>query len=151
MRALIWHVNAFVCRITEKGRSPIIEPIGDRETRVGESILVLASVEKGDEKAPGAVAERAAQMLGEHARKLRVNTIVLHSFAHLFADLSSPTVALEVLKQIDSLLSARGLTVIRTPFGWFNELDIQAKGHPLSRLARVFSAEDANGPHPSGA
>jgi threonyl-tRNA synthetase len=29
--------------------------------------------------------------------------------------------------------------VVRTPFGWFNTLDIQAKGHPLSRVARVIA------------
>ncbi len=35
MRVLIWHVDSFVCRITEKSRSSIAEPMGERETRVG--------------------------------------------------------------------------------------------------------------------
>ncbi len=142
MRALIWHVDSFVCRITEKGRSPVVEPMGERETRVDEALLVLASVEKGDERMPHIVAQRAAAMLGDHARKLGVKTIVLHSFAHLFAELATPQVAVDVLKQTEARLGADGLAVIRTPFGWFNELEIKAKGHPLSRLARVISAED---------
>ncbi|MBI5305363.1 MAG: hypothetical protein HY868_24750 [Chloroflexi bacterium] len=141
MRALIWHVDSFVCRITEKGRSPVVEPMGERETHVSDALLVLTSVEKGDERAPQIVAERAATMLAEHARKLRVTTIVLHSFAHLFAELAAPADAIAVMQQVETRLRAAGLTVIRTPFGWFNELDIKAKGHPLSRLARVFSAE----------
>lgn len=33
-------------------------------------------------------------------------------------------------------LHVAGHTVTRTPFGWFNTLDLQAKGHPLSRVAR---------------
>ncbi len=142
MRALIWHVDSFVCRITEKGRSPVVEPMGERETRVDNALLVLASVEKTDERAPQIVAQRAAAMLAEHARKLKVNTIVLHSFAHLFAELAAPQTAIDVLKQTEARLSADGFIVIRTPFGWFNELEIKAKGHPLSRLARVISAED---------
>ncbi len=141
MRALIWHVDSFVCRITEKGRSPIIESISEPETRVGESILVLASVEKSDEGQPTEIAERAAKMLSEHAHKLKVNTIVLHSFAHLFAELASPETAVQVLKEIEARLVAQSFEVKRTPFGWFNELEIKAKGHPLSRLARVITAD----------
>lgn len=142
MRALIWHVDSFVCRIMEKGRSPLVEPMGERETRVNEALSVLASVEKADERAPQVVAQRAAAMLGDHARKLKVTTIVLHSFAHLFAELAVPQVAVDVLKETAARLGADGFNVIRTPFGWFNELEIKAKGHPLSRLARVISAED---------
>ncbi len=141
MRALIWHVDSFVSRITEKGRSPVIEPMGERETRVGESILVLASVEKKDEPAPQIVAERAAAMLADHARKLKVNTVVLHSFAHLFAELATPAIAVQVMKATEDGLTAQGLQVVRTPFGYFNELEIKAKGHPLSRLARTFTAD----------
>ncbi len=141
MRALIWHVDSFVSRITEKGRSPVVEPMGERETRVGEAVLVLASVEKSDEPAPGVVADRAAAMLADHAHKLKVHTIVLHSFAHLFGELAAPATAIEVLKAIEERLKAQGFTVVRTPFGYFNELDIRAKGHPLSRLARIFTAD----------
>ncbi|MEW5717316.1 MAG: threonyl-tRNA synthetase editing domain-containing protein [Chloroflexota bacterium] len=142
MRALIWHVDSFVCRITEKGRSPVVEPMGERETRVGEALLVLASVEKSDERAPQTIAPRAATMLAEHARRLKVGTIVLHSFAHLFAELAKPEIAIDVLKETETHLNAQGFAVIRSPFGWFNELEIKAKGHPLSRLARTISAED---------
>ncbi len=142
MRVLIWHVDSFVCRVTEKGRSPIVESMGEPETRVSESLLVLTSVEKADEHAPGIVAERAAKMLSEHARKLNVNAIVLHSFAHLFGELAAPEIAIQVLKDTGARLGAEGFVVKRTPFGWFNELEIKAKGHPLSRLARVISAEE---------
>ena len=142
MRALIWHVDSFVCRITEKGRSPIVEPMGERETRVGEALLVLTSVERSDERIPHVIARRAAMILAEHARKLKVNTIVLHSFAHLFAELAKPEIAVGVLQETAEQLRAQGFAVTRPPFGWFNELEIKAKGHPLSRLARTISGED---------
>jgi len=57
MRFLAWHVDRFECRITERGRSPLVEEYDDPETVTGEALLVLASVEKGDEAAPDRVAD----------------------------------------------------------------------------------------------
>jgi len=48
-----------------------------------------------------------------------------------------------VLKLVEERLRSGGLAVVRTPFGWFNTLDIRAKGHPLSRVARTISVEEA--------
>ncbi len=138
MRFLAWHVDRFECRITERGRSPLVEEYDDPATVAEEALLVLASVEKKDESAPGRVADEAAAEIAAHAANLKVQTVVLHPFAHLFGQLSKPAVAVQVLKLVEE-----GLRVVRTPFGWFNTLDIQAKGHPLSRVARTISAEEA--------
>jgi hypothetical protein len=143
MRFLAWHVDCFKCRITEQGRSPLVEEYDDPETTAENALLILASVEKRDEAAPEAVARRAAAEIAAHAASLKVQTIVLHPFAHLFGQLSRPATAVEVLQAIEEGLRAQGLAVTRTPFGWFNTLDIRAKGHPLSRVARIVSAEDA--------
>jgi len=143
MRFLAWHVDRFKCRITERGRSPVVEEYDDPETVTAEALLVLASVEKGDEAAPERVAGRAVAEIAAHAANLKVQTVVLHPFAHLFSQLSRPAMAVQVLKMVEEGLRARGLAVTRTPFGWFNTLDIQAKGHPLSRVARTISAEEA--------
>lgn len=146
MRVLIIHVDSFACRITQKGRSKVIESFEEqnRETTVGEALLVLTSVEKGDEVATQTVADQAATYLENHARQLKVKTIVLHSFAHLFAELGTPEDALQIMKLTEEVLNKRfaneeGWQVIRTPFGWFNTLDIKAKGHPLSKISRTFS------------
>ena len=141
MRFLAWHVDHFKCRITQRDRSPLVEEFADPATETGEALLVLASVEKQDEAAPDIVADRAAAELAAHAAKLKIGTVVLHPFAHLFAEPSLPAVAVQVLKLVEAGLSARQLTVVRTPFGWFNTLDIQAKGHPLSRIARTVTAD----------
>jgi len=142
MRFLAWHVDYFKCRITERGRSPLIEEYDDPETVAENALLVLASVEKGDEAAPEAVAERATAEIATHAASLKVGTVVLHPFAHLFGQLSRPATAVRVLQMVEEGLRAKGLAVTRTPFGWFNALDIRAKGHPLSRVARMISVED---------
>lgn len=142
MRFLAWHVDRFECRITERGRSPLVEEYDDPETVTGEALLVLASVEKGDESAPDRVADKAVAEIADHAANLKVQTVVLHPFAHLFGELSKPAVAVQVLNRVEDGLRSEGLAVVRTPFGWFNTLDIQAKGHPLSRIARTISANE---------
>ena len=143
MRFLVWHVDSFSSTITQKGRSTLVEPVppDQRTTQVGEALLVLASVEQHDARGPERVAARAADEIEKLARQLHVQTVVLHSFAHLFAELAEPRVAVQVLDECRDELRRRGYTVVRTPFGWFNALDIRAKGHPLSRVARTVTLD----------
>ncbi|MGV3722711.1 MAG: threonyl-tRNA synthetase editing domain-containing protein [Actinomycetota bacterium] len=137
MRFLLLHVDYFRSEITEKGRSPLVEPFTERATEITGGLVALVSVEKGDEAAPDGVAEKAAAELLDLAGKVGATRLVLHSFAHLFAELARPADAVAVLQETETRLRSRGVEVIRTPFGWFNTLEIRAKGHPLSRVART--------------
>ena len=132
------HVDSFSSTVTEKGRSKIVEDYDpdSKTTRVNEALIIFASVEKQDEPNPWEVSKKAADEIAELANKLKVDTIVLHPFAHLFGDLSRPETAVETLRYSEEELVERGFNVIRTPFGWFNTLELKAKGHPLSRVAR---------------
>jgi threonyl-tRNA synthetase len=141
MRFLILHVNSFCCTITTKGRSQVYEEYDDPVTRVEEALVVLASVERGDERAPDLVAQRASAEVIKLAAQLKVTTIVLHPFAHLFGELSTPEIAIDILSRTQQELVDAGLRSYRTPFGWFNTLQIDAKGHPLSRVARIVTAD----------
>ncbi|MGE0824417.1 MAG: threonyl-tRNA synthetase editing domain-containing protein [Candidatus Binatia bacterium] len=145
MRFLILHVNSFCCTITEKGRAKVYESFTDPVTRVDEALVVLSSVEKGDEQHPVLVAQRASAEIHKFATQLKVSTIVVHPFAHLFANLGVPEVAIEILQLTQHELQTLGHRCIRTPFGWFNSLQIDAKGHPLSRVARIVTVEEENG------
>ncbi len=137
MRFLALHVDYFRTEMTERGRSPLREEPENRTVSVDEALVVLSSVEKADEANPSASASRAADEIARIAEQLKVRTIVIHSFAHLFAELAKPETAVSVLKEIQGRLNQRGYRVERTPFGWFNTLEVRAKGHPLSRIARV--------------
>ncbi len=141
MRFLMLHVNSFCCSITTKGRSKVYEEYDNPVTRVDEALLVLSSVERGDERAPERVASRASAEIVKLATQLKISTVVLHPFAHLFAELSAPDVAIDVLSRTQQALIEAGLQTYRTPFGWFNTLQIDAKGHPISRVARMVSAD----------
>lgn len=137
MRFLSIHVDRFKTEMTERGRSTLAENSEEKVIQTEESLVVLASVEKKDEGDEAGVVTRAALELEKISKQTGVKTLVLHSFAHLFADLARPDAALYVLKSLEANLKEKGFTVHRTPFGWFNTLEMKAKGHPLSRIARV--------------
>lgn len=135
MRLLIWHVDAFAADPTERGRSKIADA-EPRPVAIGQGLVVFAATEKADEAEPDAVAERAVAAIADVAGRLGERTVVLHSFSHLFVELSSPAVSRAIFDRAQRLLEDRGYTVAQTAFGWFNRLEIKAKGHPLSRVAR---------------
>lgn len=144
MRILMLHVDYFKSVITEKGRSRTVEEFNNPEVATSEALIVLSSVEKEDEKKPEIIATKTAEEISKLASQLKVKTIVLHPFAHLFGDLSRPEVAVDVLKMTQKKLLDKGFEVIRSPFGWFNTLEIKAKGHPISRVARIIKTESEN-------
>lgn len=140
MRVLIWHCDRFKSEVTEKGRSPLREEITGRIIETANCLLVYTACEKCDEADPQTVVDRAMAEITKLARQLKVETIVVHSFAHLFVELASAQTAFDMLKGLEAKLCDEGFTAFRTPFGWFNTLEIKAKGHPISRVAREIRA-----------
>lgn len=141
MRMLMWHCDSFRSEVTEKGRSPLRDTVEDPVVSAGECLLVYVAGERGDERDVYAVAKSAAAEITGLARQLKVATIVLLPFAHLFVELAPPEVALSLLTHVQDMLRAAALEVRRCPFGWFNTLEIRAKGHPISRVAREIRPE----------
>jgi threonyl-tRNA synthetase len=140
MRLLILHVDRFAYTVTEAARSRLREPVADASYEIVEGLVALASVERVDEAEPAQVARLAAVELERLARQLHVEGLVLHPFAHLFGEWAAPSVAVQVHDATAAHLAAAGLAVHRSPFGWFTRWDLQAKGHPLSRVGRVVRA-----------
>lgn len=135
MRLLIWHVDSFAADPAERGRSKLADA-EPQPVRIAEGLVVFAAAEKADEAEPEAVAERAAAAIADVARRLGAHDVVLHSFAHLFVELSSPAAAKQILDATQRRLEEGGYAVEQSAFGWFNRLELRAKGHPLSRVAR---------------
>lgn len=135
VRLLIWHMDAFVAEPTERGRSKVAD-IEPQPIHAEECLVVFAAAEKADEADPSAAATRSAQAIQDVARQLGADTVVLHSFAHLFTELAAPAIARAILNETQALLEAQGFVAQQSAFGWFNRLEIRAKGHPLSRVAR---------------
>jgi threonyl-tRNA synthetase len=143
LRLLIFHVDAFTCTVAQKGRSPLIETPAAPASRIDDGLLVLASVEAGDETAADEVQRGTVEHIRKLAHQLKVREIMLLPFAHLFAEPASPAAALALIDNVAAELRSLDLTVERPPFGWFHSWDMQAKGHPLSRVARTIRPSTA--------
>ncbi len=138
MRFLSFHVDSFRYKITEKGRSKVIEEITDvnKENQIENALVFFISIEKSDE-IKNDIIKRGINEIEKIAKQLKVSNIVIIPFAHLFGQLSSLEYAFEAFKKMESMLNLKDYSVLRLPFGWFNELEIKAKGHPLSRISRI--------------
>ncbi len=136
MRFLSFHCEYFKYKTTNRSRSKVFEELTDisKENSLDNLILLFISIEKKDESNPELL-EKTVIEIEKIITQIKVSNIVLLSFAHLFGDLSTPEFSLKILKELEDLLKER-YTVLRPPFGWFNELEIKAKGHPLSRISR---------------
>ncbi|HUL62677.1 MAG TPA: threonyl-tRNA synthetase editing domain-containing protein, partial [Methanocella sp.] len=109
-----------------------------REDAMEDCVVLLSSVEKLDEVDPGLVARAARENVLQWLAKLKVSRVMIFPFAHLTSTLSSPAIALAVLKSLEAGLTEAGIEVKRAPFGWYKEYDIKSKGHPLAERSMVI-------------
>lgn len=139
MRFLSFHVNHFWYKVTKKGRSKVIEEITEenKENRVENALVLFISMEKRDEEDPNLI-EKGVSEIEKITNQLKISNLVILPFAHLFGQLSSLEYAFDAFKKLESILNSKNYSVIRLPFGWFNELEMKAKGHPLSRISRII-------------
>ncbi len=133
MRLLIWYVDGFVAEPTERGRSPVADA-EPQTVRVEDALVGFATVEKKDEAEPETTAERAAAAIVQVAKQLGARVVVLHSFAHLFVELSTPATAQQVLTATQTRLEADGYTFSQTAFGWFNNFHSTSMRNQLQSL-----------------
>ena len=134
MRFLAWHVSRIAATPTEKGRSALVERA--EPVSATNALLIFASFEKTDEPHPDEVVDKAATEIASIADQLKVTSIVLNPFAHLFAVPSELEVAKRMLDRLYLRLSERSYRVQKLAFGMFYELELNVKGHRLSRIAR---------------
>ncbi|MGI0082715.1 MAG: threonine--tRNA ligase [Nitrosopumilaceae archaeon] len=105
--------------------------------RLDEVVVAFIAVEEGDNSD---VAKKAVSEIKESMKKIGCNRLLLYPYAHLSSKLASPSSALSVLKEMESL--AKDLEVSRAPFGWTKSYKIQVKGHPLAENSKIITAED---------
>ena len=72
------------------------------------------------------------------ARKWETLQIVLHSFTHLGEQKAEPEAAKALMDRVQKRLETAGYAAIQTPYGYFNDLSMDAPGHPLARIYKEF-------------
>jgi len=139
MRFLSFHVDYFRYKVTKKGRSKVVEEITEdnREAQIKNALVLFISTEKRDEE-NSEILKKSIIEIEKITNQLKISNIVIVPFAHLFGQLSTIEFSFEFFKKIESKLKMMDYSVLRLPFGWFNELEMKAKGHPLSRISRII-------------
>lgn len=142
MRILLIHSDYLNYNV--KNKTPVAEEIEDakKQGAFDESLVVFTAVEKDDENNPQGIVKNLVKEVIKTNDQVKAENIVLYPYAHLSSSLSSPKVAVQVLKDAEEALNAEGLNVKRVPFGWYKAFEISCKGHPLSELSRTISAEE---------
>ena len=111
-----------------------IEPL---TKKLEEVVVAFIAVEEGDDSS---VAKKAVSEITESMKKVGCNRLLLYPYAHLSSKLASPSLALSVLKEMESL--TKDLEVSRAPFGWTKSYKIQVKGHPLAENSKTITVGD---------
>ncbi len=110
-----------------------------KHAKMEDALTAFVAVERGDDDDIDATVEESAASIKEVAEKVQTKRVMIYPYAHLSAELSSPEVAVEVMKRVEASLD--GYEVIRAPFGWYKSFTIKCKGHPLSELSRSIKPE----------
>jgi threonyl-tRNA synthetase len=135
MRILQLHSNFIVFKPVQK-EIAIAEEAEQKENRIEEVVVLFTAIEEGDN---AAMAQKAIDDLRAFLGKLKVNRILIYPFAHLSSNLSKPSEALKVIKDMEAYAKEKGIETYRAPFGWNKQFTISIKGHPLAEQARAYA------------
>lgn len=100
-----------------------------------EGVVLFCCSEKIDEDNPHSVIENATKEIIKRLEMIKSKRVMIYPYAHFTSDLSSPETAIKILIGLESSLKEQDLEVKRAAFGWYKELEIKIKGHPLSNLS----------------
>jgi len=142
MRLLLIHSD-FI-EYEAKKKTKIAEETDILSGRLDDALVAFCAVEAQDADGLLDVIDQSVAEIITTADKVESKRIMVYPYAHLSNDLSSPDVAIEALKGIETGLKEAGYEVQRAPFGWYKAFTLSCKGHPLSELSRnIEPSEDA--------
>ena len=137
MRILQLHSNFIVFKPVKK-EIALAEEAKKEENRFEEVVVLFTAIEKGDKEA---TAKKAIDDVQAFLKNLKVNRILIYPFAHLSSNLSKPSEALKLVKDMEAYAKQKGINTYRAPFGWTKQFTISIKGHPLAEQSRSYAAE----------
>ena len=133
MKLLVFLTHFFEYEACEAG-SPLADQAPQpRSDRVDDAIIAFVQCEPRDEARGDAVLKQAIKYVRWFSRKRDVSRLVLHSFAHLAEERSSPEFARDLLQALGNRLEGHGFEVHHTPFGWSLQWNMSVEGHGYAK------------------
>jgi len=137
MKILSLHCDYIKYEAVKKAlKSAELEKGQEGKHEIKDCLVVLSAVEKGDSLQ---IVPKIVENIKDIASQVKAKKIVLYPYAHLSSNLSSPDVAVEILRATETELAKEKYEVTRAPFGFYKEFELRCKGHPLSELSRSIS------------
>ncbi len=112
------------------------EEISPESKKLDDVVVAFISIEKDDDSS---VATKAIAEIKESMDKVGCGKLLLYPYAHLSSNLASPSLALKILKEMESV--STDLSISRAPFGWTKSYKVHVKGHPLAENSKIITKE----------
>jgi len=113
-------------------------PDAEREEAMKDAVVIFFHSEAEDEDKRKSVLQKFLKNVKWLAGKFETKNVVFHSFNHLGMSKATPEFALGLLDEAEERLKSVGYTVMRTPFGYFNEFRIHVAGDSLAKVFKEF-------------
>jgi len=135
MRVLFWYCDKFAWTPTIK----TLEKVSESEPEEQENVVVaFVHVEPKDVEDGSSSETKLVKNAKWLARKWDVTKILLHSFTHLGEEKADPDKARLLLDRVQERLLKAEYNASLTAYGYYNDLVIEAPGHPLARIFKEF-------------
>ena len=135
MRVLFWYCDLFAWKTALK----TLDNVPDAEPgEFDEVIVAFIHVEPNDVLEGSSAEKKLLKNIKWLAGKWQNKKVILHSFTHLGDKLAEPEEAQTLINRVDERLKSVNYDVSQTPYGYFLDLTMQAKGHPLARIYKEF-------------
>jgi hypothetical protein len=135
MRVLFWFCEKFAWNPVMKTLDEVPDDVPDQRNNV---VVAFIHVEPKDFEDNSSAETKLVKNAKWLARKWDVKEVLLHSFTHLAEEKAEPDQAKKLIDRVQSRLKNAGYDASQTSYGYFNDLSIEAKGHPLARIFKEF-------------
>jgi hypothetical protein len=135
MRVLFWYCDRFEW-------NPAMKTLDDAPDAVPgtheKAVVAFIHVEPKDVENGSSAETKLVKNAKWLARKWETKRIILHSFTHLGEEKADPADAKRLIDRAQTRLEKADYDIAQTPYGYFNDLSMEAPGHPLARIFKEF-------------
>ncbi|MFL6478273.1 MAG: threonine--tRNA ligase [Nitrososphaera sp.] len=143
MRLLQLHTDFIEYEPIEKEIKDAEDIVRPSKIRLEDLVVVFVAVENLDDES---IARMAVDEIKKYLEIVKSTRLLIYPYAHLSSDLAPPTLAIDIIKSLESLAKGSINQVYRAPFGWTKSFNIKVKGHPMAENSKEISKHEEHKP-----
>jgi threonyl-tRNA synthetase len=139
MRLLQLHSDFIEYEPIQKEIKDAEDIISKSRIRLEDVVVAFVAVENKDDES---IAKMAADEIKKYLNMVKSTRLLIYPYAHLSSDLAPPSVAIDIIKSLESFAKETIIQVHRAPFGWTKSFNIKVKGHPMAENSKRISRHE---------